>query len=142
MNRILFPFVGTVLSERTLEATLRLAKSQHATLMPAYIALVPRTLSLEAPLGGECDSALALLEVIEQRAAREGVEVDSRIVRGRTTRQAIAELIDGALRRARDPGPVEQPATGSTPPTSPGCWRPPRARSSCCARALGFASGR
>ena len=94
MNRILFPFVGTVLSERTLEATLRLAKSQHATLMPAYIALVPRTLSLEAPLGGECDSALALLEVIEQRAAREGVEVDSRIVRGRTTRQAIAELMD------------------------------------------------
>ena len=94
MNRILFPFVGTVLPERTLEATLRLAKSQHATLMPAYIALVPRTLSLEAPLGGECDSALALLEVIEQRAAREGVEVDSRIVRGRTTRQAIAELMD------------------------------------------------
>ena len=26
-------------------------QSQHATLMPAYIALVPRTLSLEAPLG-------------------------------------------------------------------------------------------
>ena len=48
MNRLLFPFVGTVLSERTLEATLRLARAQHATLMPAYIALVPRTLSLDA----------------------------------------------------------------------------------------------
>lgn len=94
MNRILFPFVGSVLSERTLEATLRLARSQNAILMPAYIALVPRTLSLEAPLGAECDAALALLELVEQRAAGAGVEVDARIVRGRTTRQAIAELMD------------------------------------------------
>ena len=93
MNRILFPFIGSVLSERTLEATLRLARAQNATLMPAYIALIPRTLSLEAPLGAECDAALALLEVVEQRAAREGVAVDARIVRGRTTRQAIGELI-------------------------------------------------
>ncbi len=93
VNRILFPFLGSVLSERTLEATLRLARAQNATLIPAYLALVPRTLSLEAPLGAECDGALALLEVIEQRAAREGVAVDSRIVRGRTTRQAIGELI-------------------------------------------------
>jgi nucleotide-binding universal stress UspA family protein len=83
-----------VLSERTLEATLRLAKAQDATLMPAYIALIPRTLSLEVPLGAECDDALALLEAVEQRAARAGVPVDSRIVRGRTTRQAIAELVD------------------------------------------------
>jgi nucleotide-binding universal stress UspA family protein len=94
MSRILFPFVGSVLSERTLEATLRLAKAQDATLMPAYIALIPRTLSLEVPLGAECDDALALLEAVEQRAARAGVPVDSRIVRGRTTRQAIAELVD------------------------------------------------
>ena len=36
--------------------------------MPAYVIVVPRTLSLEAPLGAECDEALALLEAIEQRA--------------------------------------------------------------------------
>ena len=62
--------------------------------MPAYIALVPQDALARGALGAECDSALALLEVIEQRAAREDVEVDSRIVRGRTTRQAIAELMD------------------------------------------------
>lgn len=93
MSRILFPFVGSVLSERTLDATLRLAKAQDATLMPAYLALVPRALSLDAPLGSECEGALALLEVIEQRAARAGVAVDSRIVRARTARHALSELL-------------------------------------------------
>ena len=36
MSRILFPFMGSALSERTLDATLRLARSQDAVLMPAY----------------------------------------------------------------------------------------------------------
>lgn len=93
MTRILFPFLGSVLSERTLDATLRLAKAQDAVLMPAYLALVPRALSLDAPLGGECEGALALLEVIEQRAARAGVPVDTRIVRARTARHALSELL-------------------------------------------------
>lgn len=93
MTRILFPFLGSVLSERTLDATLRLAKAQDAVLMPAYLALVPRALSLDAPLGAECEGALALLEVIEQRAARAGVPVDTRIVRARTARHALSELL-------------------------------------------------
>lgn len=92
-RRILFPFLGSTLSERTLEATLRLARRQESVLMPAYMAIVPRELSLSAPLGGESAEALALLELIEQRAAREGVEVDSRIQRGRSPRHALAELI-------------------------------------------------
>lgn len=93
-RRILFPFLGSVLSERTLEATLRLARVQNATLIPCYLAIVPQTLALEAPLGRECDGALALLELIEQRAAKEGVPVDSRIERGRTTRHALADALD------------------------------------------------
>ena len=92
-TRILFPFVGSVLSERTLDATLRLAKAQNAVLMPAYLALIPRALSLDAPLGNECEGALALLELIEQRAERAGVPVDSRIVRARTSRHALGELL-------------------------------------------------
>jgi hypothetical protein len=91
--RILFPFLGSVLSERTLDATLRLAKAREAVLMPAFVAIIPRNLSLEAPLGAQCEPALALLEVIEQRGAKAGVEVDSRIVRGRTARHAVGQLI-------------------------------------------------
>jgi hypothetical protein len=88
--RILFPFVGSVLSERTLDSTLRLTKARNAVLMPAYLAIIPRNLSLEAPLGKECEGALAL---IEQRAAKAGVQVDSRIVRGCTARHAVGELM-------------------------------------------------
>jgi hypothetical protein len=92
-RRILFPFLGSVLSERSLDATLRLAKAQDATLMPAYLAIVPQSLSLEAPLGIECEGALAMLELIDQRAGKLGVPVDSRIQRGRTARHALESVI-------------------------------------------------
>ena len=90
--RILFPFLGSVVSASSLEAILRLARAQDATLIPAYIAVVPPALSLEAPLGGECEGALALLELIEQRATRAGVPVDSRIQRARSPRHALELL--------------------------------------------------
>jgi nucleotide-binding universal stress UspA family protein len=93
-RRILFPFLGSVLSERSLDATLRLARAQDAVLIPAYLAIVPKALSIEAPLGSECEGALAMLELIEQRASRAGVDVDSRIERGRTPRHALEALID------------------------------------------------
>ena len=93
-RRVLFPLLGSVLSERSLDATLRLAKAQDAVLMPAYLAIIPWSLSVEAPLGSECEGALALLELIEQRAARAGVAVDSRIERGRTARHALATLLE------------------------------------------------
>ena len=93
-GRILFPFLGSVLSRESLESALRLARAQDATLMPSYLAMVPQALSLDAPLGGECDGALALLELIEQRASRAGVAVDSRIERGRSAKHALERLID------------------------------------------------
>ncbi len=93
-RRILFPFLGSVLSERSLDATLRLAAAENATVIPAYLAIVPQALSIEAPLGGEAEGALAMLELIEQRAARRGVAVDSRIERGRTARHALAHLLE------------------------------------------------
>ena len=87
-RRILFPFLGSAISERTLDATLRLARAQDAVLIPAYLTVVPKALSLEAPLGSEGEGALAMLELIEQRARKRGVAVDSRIERGRTARHA------------------------------------------------------
>jgi hypothetical protein len=93
-RRILFPFLGSELSEPSLEAALRLSETQRAILMPAYLAIVPRGLALEAPMGAESERAMAMLELIEQRASRARVEVDARIERGRTARQALERLLE------------------------------------------------
>ncbi len=92
-TRILFPFTGTVLSQRGLDAALRLARVDRATLVPVFLARVPLQLPLDAALPRQCDMALPLLEAVEQQAARAGVAVDSRIERGRTYRHAIRELV-------------------------------------------------
>ena len=91
--RILFPFVGTELSERALKAALRLARAEHAVVVPAYLARVPLPLALDAPVGRACDQAFVVFEEIERRALPYGVPVDSRIVRGRNVRHALRELI-------------------------------------------------
>ena len=93
-GRILFPFVGQELSGAALDAALRLARAEDATLVPAYLAKVPLTLPLASALPKQCESALPLLEAIEQRAARRGIAVDTRIERGRTSRHALEELIE------------------------------------------------
>lgn len=93
-RRILFPFIGSTVSQATLDATLRLARAQDATLVPAYLVEVPHHLSLEsaAPVR-ETEAALPVLELIDQRASRAGVPVDSRIERGRSHRHALSTLI-------------------------------------------------
>ena len=92
-GRILFPFVGGALSEPVLDATLRIARAEDATLVPAYLARVPMHLPLSAPLPRQCSEAMPLLEAVEQRAARKGVAVDARIEPGRTYRHALRELL-------------------------------------------------
>lgn len=92
-ERILFPLLGDSVSHSALDATLRLARAEHATLVPAYLAVVPLHLPLAAPLPQECERAMPLLETIEQRAARLGVPVDSRIETGRTPRHALRQLL-------------------------------------------------
>ena len=91
--RILFPFTGSELSEAALDAAIRLARAEEATLVPAYLAMVPMTMPIESALPRQCEEAIPILEAIEQRAAKAGVEVDSRIERGRTLRHALEELI-------------------------------------------------
>jgi nucleotide-binding universal stress UspA family protein len=91
--KILFPFVGAELSERALEAALRLARAENATLVPAYLASVPLPLALDAPFPRTCDEAFSAFEAIEQRAARAGVPVDARIARGRNVRHAMRLLM-------------------------------------------------
>lgn len=94
VHRILLPFTGTEISRRALDATLRLARAEGATLMPAYLATVPKQLPLDCPLPKEAAKAMPMLEAIEQRARAQGVPVDARIERGRSYRHALAALLD------------------------------------------------
>jgi len=90
-QRVLFPFVGSALSQRALDAALRLARAEGATLMPVFLARVPLTLPLDSPLPRQAAVCLPLQEAIEQRAAAFGVPVDARVERGRTYRHALRQ---------------------------------------------------
>lgn len=94
VRRILLPFTGPEISRRAFEAAVRLAKAENATLMPALLATVPRTLPLDSPLPAQCTYAMPLLEAIEQRAEAQGVAVDARVAQGRTYRDALRRLIE------------------------------------------------
>jgi hypothetical protein len=92
-RRILFPFVAEDLSQRALDAALRLAVVEGATLVPVFLARVSLDLPLDAPLPRQCSFGVPLLEAIEQRATEAGVPVDSRIERGRNQRHALRRAI-------------------------------------------------
>src|SRR5215475_2389584 len=94
VHQILLPFTGTEISRRAVDAALRLARAEGATLMPAYLASVPKQLPLDCSIPAEAAKAMPMLEAIEQRAAAQGVAVDSRIERGRSYRHALARLLD------------------------------------------------
>jgi len=92
-RRILFPFVAGALSQRALDAALRLAKTEGATLVPVFLARVSLDLPLDSALPRQCSMAMPLLEAVEQRATEAGVPVDSRIERGRNRRHALRQAI-------------------------------------------------
>jgi nucleotide-binding universal stress UspA family protein len=94
VRRILLPFTGTEISRRAVDAAMRLARAEEATLMPAYLATVPKQLPLECAIPAEAAKAMPMLEAIEQRARAQGVSVDARIERGRTYRHALQRLLE------------------------------------------------
>jgi hypothetical protein len=94
VRRILLPFTGTAISRRSLDAAFRLARAEHATLVPAFLATVPRHLPLDAPVPAACSVGMPLLEAIEQAATTAEIPVDARVGRGRTYRHALSLLLD------------------------------------------------
>jgi nucleotide-binding universal stress UspA family protein len=92
-QRILLPFTSQAISRRAFEAAIRLAHAEGATIVPAFLARVPRNLPIESPLPAACEVGMPLLEAIEQRATAEGIPVDSRVSRGRTYRDALERLL-------------------------------------------------
>jgi len=94
VKRILLPFTGQAISRRAFEAAARLARAEDATIMPAFLARVPRHLPIESPLPAQCGDGMLLLEALEQRAHAQGIAVDARIARGRTYRDALRRLLE------------------------------------------------
>lgn len=94
VRTILLPFTGQAISRRALEAAVRLAKAENATIMPAFLARVPRHLPLDAPLPRQCEQGMPLVEAIEQRITSQRIPVDARIARGRSYRDALRHLIE------------------------------------------------
>ena len=94
-ERILLPFTSQAISRRAFEAAMRLAHAEGSTIVPAFLARVPRNLPLESPLPAASEIGMPLLEAIEQRATAEGIPVDSRVSRGRTYRDALERLLAG-----------------------------------------------
>jgi nucleotide-binding universal stress UspA family protein len=92
--RILFPFTADGLSQRALDAALRLARAEGGTLVPVFLARVPLRLPLDTPLPRQSNVGLPMHEAIEQRAARFDVPVDARIDRGRSYRHALRQTLE------------------------------------------------
>jgi len=91
-RRILVPFTGGTLDAAVLEAAIRLAQAENATLVPAYLLLVPLRYAEDSPLRERVAVALPLLEAVEHAASRAGVPVDARIEKGRSPTHALQRL--------------------------------------------------
>jgi hypothetical protein len=89
--RILVPFAGE-LEPTVLDAAIRITRALEAVLVPAYLLLLPLELGPESAASREVEVAMPLLEAVEQAALREGVPVDARIERGRTSTHALTRL--------------------------------------------------
>ena len=94
VRRILLPFTGQAISSRAFEAAVRLAKAEDATVVPAFLARVPRQLPVDSPLPAQCAQGMPLLEAIEQRLSSQGIPADARVIRGRTYRDALRRLLE------------------------------------------------
>ena len=90
-RRILVPFAGS-LDPSVLEAAIRIARAEDATLVPAYLLIVPLQYAEDSPLRDQVKVAMPLLEAVERAALRAGVPVDARIEKGRTLTHAVKRL--------------------------------------------------
>jgi hypothetical protein len=92
VERVLVPFTGGALDPAVLGAGIRIARAEDATLVPAYLIVVPLERAQDAPMQQEVTRAMPLLEAVEHAALRSGVPVDARIESGRTPVHALKRL--------------------------------------------------
>ncbi len=91
-KRVLVPFTGGELDPVVLDAAIRIAAAEEATLVPAYLIVTPLEYRLEAPMQQEVVVAMPLLEAVEHAALRAGLPVDARVETGRTPTHALQRL--------------------------------------------------
>jgi hypothetical protein len=91
-KRILVPFTRGALDPTVLAAAIRIARAEEATLVPAYLIVVPLEFGADAPMGKQVGVAMPLLEAVEHAALREGVPVDARVESGRSPIHALQRL--------------------------------------------------
>ena len=88
------PFTGGALDPTVLTAAIRIARAEDATLVPAYLIVIPMELAEDAPMQQQVEAAMPLLEAVEHAALRGGVPVDARVESGRTPIHALQRLWD------------------------------------------------
>jgi hypothetical protein len=93
-RRVLVPFTGGALDPVVLEAAIRIATAEEATLVPAYLLVTPLEFRLEAPLQKQVAVAMPFLEAVELAGLRAGLQVDARVETGRTPTHALQRLWD------------------------------------------------
>lgn len=93
-KRVLVPFTGGELDPIVLEAAIRIAHAEEATLVPAYLIVTPLEFQLDAAMQRQVAVAMPLLEAIEHAALRGGLAVDARVESGRTPVHALQRLWD------------------------------------------------
>ena len=91
-RRVLVAFAAGELDPVVLRAALRIARAEEATLVSAYLIVVPLDHPLDSPMVDEVGEALPILEAIERVGHRSGVPVDARMERGRSLRDALTRL--------------------------------------------------
>jgi hypothetical protein len=114
-RRILVPFTGGALDGRVLAAAIRVSQAERATLVPAYLLVVPLRLPPDAPMEAEVARAMPLLEPVEYAALRAGVPVDARIEKGRTPTHALQQICPTCAKTSRSwatSGPTSTSTSG------------------------------
>ncbi len=91
-RRVLVAFTRGHLEPTVLDAAIRIARAEEATLVPAYLIVVPMQFPLDAPMSQEFAMAIPLLEAVELAASRADVPVDARVESGRTPIHALERL--------------------------------------------------
>jgi hypothetical protein len=92
VERILVPFTDGGLDPTVLAAGIRIARAEDATLVAAYLIVVPLEQAQEVPMQQQVATAMPLLEAVEHAAVRAGVPVDARVESGRTPIHALKRL--------------------------------------------------
>jgi nucleotide-binding universal stress UspA family protein len=91
-RRILVPFTGGALDPTVLDAAIRIARAEDATLVPAYLIVVPLEYAPDSAMQKQVAVAVPLLEAVEHAALRSDVPVDARVESGRTPIHALQRL--------------------------------------------------